>query len=84
MRWTIAFLLAAAVGASSCAKKTRPAGGAAGAASAQEEKETEVGVGDVVDYAIGKKQLEAKKKIESRLERIQADRNKQLKEAGGK
>ena len=71
MRWTIGILLAAAVGASSCTKETGTA----------EKKKGDVGVGDVVDYAIGKKQLEIKKHIEGRLRKIEADHNRTLEKA---
>ena len=81
MRWTIGIILAAAAGTSSCTKETGPAESRdRGAAGSAEKKKDDVGVGDVVDYAIGKKQLEVKKHIEGRLKTIEADRNRRLEE----
>ena len=84
-------LLVAASASVSCGKKpdvpdaperaepAAPAEDPAGAA----EAEPDVGVGDVVDYAIGKKQIDAKKRMESQIKDIQSDRNRRIEEALG-
>ena len=80
-------LFLAAAGLASCGRKPEaPARQAADSAADSEdtaETEDEVGVGDVVDYAIGKTQLDAKKRIESDLKGIQEDRNRRIQEALG-
>ena len=78
--WLVLTLVVAA-GSISCGKK--PDAPDPEAAAAEVKTEDEPGVGDVVDYAIGKKQLDAKKQIESQLDAIQEDRNRRIKEALG-
>jgi len=83
--WLLCLFLAAAASVS-CGKKPEATERDAADAPAERPSDAEtakddVGVGDVVDYAIGKKQLEAKKRVESQLEQIQADRNRRIEEA---
>jgi len=84
--WLACLFLAAAASVS-CGKKPDAKERGAADAPAEQPSDTDtkkdVGVGDFVDYAIGKKQLEAKKSIESQLERIQADHDRQVREALG-
>ncbi len=83
MRGTwLVLTLAVAAGSISCGKKPDAPDTETPAAS-EAEANDDPGVGDVVDYAIGKKQLDAKKQIESQLDAIQEDRNRRIKEALG-
>jgi len=80
------FLVAAA--SISCGKKPDATERDAAVAPATQPPDAEaakddVGVGDFVGYAIGKKQLEAKKRVESQLEKIQADRDRRIEESLG-
>ncbi|MHC5053451.1 MAG: hypothetical protein ACYTKD_01900 [Planctomycetota bacterium] len=81
-------VLIAAYASVSCGKKHDAPERRAPAASTDEspaaaKAEGDVGVGDAVDYAIGKKQIDAKKRMESQIRDIQEDRNRRIEEALG-
>lgn len=73
-------LLLALVCGAGCSKKEEPAE-VERPAEAPEGPQT--GVGDVIDYAIGKKQIETGRRMERKLDRIQQQRQKQLEEMLG-
>jgi hypothetical protein len=80
----LALMFAVAAGSVSCGRKPdKPGTQPPPATTARPEAKDEPGVGDVVDYAIGKKQLDMKKQIESQLDAIQKDRNRRIEEALG-
>ena len=55
------------------------AGEAAGKADAEEKAEPrKVGLGDFVDYAIGKKQMDIGNRLKTKIRKIEADYNKRL------
>ena len=92
IEWTVCLALATATGAASCAKapdapgpEAAAAGDAAGNTTQEEPGETksEPGVMDAIDYGIGKKQIEMKKRIESELDDIRRTRSRELEEALG-
>ncbi|MHC4250041.1 MAG: hypothetical protein ACYS9X_13010 [Planctomycetota bacterium] len=78
-------LLVAASASVSCGKKpdVPDAPERATPDASAEEPGGDVGVGDAVDYAIGKKQIDAKKRMESQIRDIQTDRNRRIEEALG-
>ena len=47
------------------------------------EAASEVGVGDAIDYAVGKKQIEIMKHSEEKLDRMKAEHDQRIKEAMG-
>lgn len=92
IEWAVGLALAAVTGTASCAKapdapapEAAAVGDETGDTTQAEPGETESdpGVMDAIDYGIGKKQLEIKKRIESELDDIQRTRNRQIEEALG-
>ncbi len=82
--WLSCLFLAAAASVS-CGKKSAPPPSETAAPSAEQPDDEGIieAAGKTVDYFTGKTHLDAKKRIESQLDKIQEEQDRRLKEAMG-